>query len=61
MCSGQTEAERLAAAWHDAAGDEHAMDSSCWCCCILCDIDNPHFEAAMAALKKWGKEQENLT
>jgi hypothetical protein len=60
MCS-DTEPERLAAAWHDAAGEEHAMDSSCWCCCIECDLQNPHYEAAQATLKQWAKAKREQT
>jgi hypothetical protein len=44
--------EELARRWHDDHIDEldHCY-SSCWCCCITCDHVNPHYNAAVEALR----------
>lgn len=39
----------LANRWHEdrqAAHEEADEFSSCWCCCVYCELNNPHYAAA---------------
>lgn len=44
--------EYAAADYHEQHIDELDHDySGCWCCCITCEHVNPHFDAAITALR----------
>lgn len=55
MKFGPTEAEADANQWHEERQAEHEVNdefSSCWCCCVYCELNNPHYVDALESWKQ---------
>jgi hypothetical protein len=53
VVSTNSQVEKDAQSWHDTQRKQHLIEDefgSCWCCCMTCTQDNPHFKDALAAL-----------
>lgn len=50
-----SDVELAAEKWHDDQADKPSHEdefSGCWCCCTACDLYNPYYDDAQAAMSE---------